>query len=227
MDEGRRELARADGDPRSRRLRVAGNRKGRCSRPGGTRARDPVSRHLPRDADGRLEFARHLGGIEGANSTEMDPETPYRSSTCSASRRRSRTSAGPCASARSPSTCSRARRRWAAYAEPPMYERHRHRYEVNNHFRPRLVEAGWSSRGPIRKADWSKWWSFPTIRGSWQASFIRSSSPGRPSGSALPGLHGRRARRPGGPRRRPQRPDVGGCGRDAVVRFDRRRILRG
>jgi CTP synthase len=23
-----------------------------------------------------------------------------------------------------------------------VYERHRHRYEVNNHFRPRLVEAG-------------------------------------------------------------------------------------
>ena len=30
-----------------------------------------------------------------------------------------------------------------AYGESrSIYERHRHRYEVNNHFRPRLVEAG-------------------------------------------------------------------------------------
>ena len=29
-----------------------------------------------------------------------------------------------------------------AYSEPVVAERHRHRYEVNNHFRPRLEEAG-------------------------------------------------------------------------------------
>src|SRR5256886_17457062 len=28
------------------------------------------------------------------------------------------------------------------YGEVVVHERHRHRYEVNNHFRPRLVEAG-------------------------------------------------------------------------------------
>jgi CTP synthase len=30
----------------------------------------------------------------------------------------------------------------AAYGEPLIYERHRHRYEVNNAYRDRLVEAG-------------------------------------------------------------------------------------
>src|SRR5438105_13661636 len=30
----------------------------------------------------------------------------------------------------------------AAYRETVVYERHRHRYEVNNHFRPRIVDAG-------------------------------------------------------------------------------------
>ena len=30
----------------------------------------------------------------------------------------------------------------AAYGDLVIHERHRHRYEVNNHFRPRLVEAG-------------------------------------------------------------------------------------
>jgi CTP synthase len=29
-----------------------------------------------------------------------------------------------------------------SYGEPIVHERHRHRYEVNNHFRERLVEAG-------------------------------------------------------------------------------------
>jgi CTP synthase len=29
-----------------------------------------------------------------------------------------------------------------AYGEEVVHERHRHRYEVNNHFRERLVEAG-------------------------------------------------------------------------------------
>jgi CTP synthase len=33
-------------------------------------------------------------------------------------------------------------RAFAAYDEPIIYERHRHRYEVNNMFRERLVEAG-------------------------------------------------------------------------------------
>src|SRR5437879_13509927 len=28
------------------------------------------------------------------------------------------------------------------YRESVIHERHRHRYEVNNHFRPRLVDAG-------------------------------------------------------------------------------------
>ncbi len=29
-----------------------------------------------------------------------------------------------------------------AYGESVVFERHRHRYEVNNHFRPRLVDEG-------------------------------------------------------------------------------------
>jgi CTP synthase len=33
-------------------------------------------------------------------------------------------------------------RAYAAYRELVVHERQRHRYEVNNHFRPRLVEQG-------------------------------------------------------------------------------------
>jgi CTP synthase len=34
-----------------------------------------------------------------------------------------------------------------AYGEEVIYERHRHRFEVNNAYRDRLTEAGWSSAG--------------------------------------------------------------------------------
>ncbi len=45
------------------------------------------------------EFARHVAGMDGANSTEFDPETPFPVVDLFPSRRRSRTWAGRCASA--------------------------------------------------------------------------------------------------------------------------------
>ncbi len=58
------------------------------------------------------EFARHVLGLDGANSTEMDPETPHPGDRpASRSRRRSRTSAARCGSARRRSSSSRARGR--------------------------------------------------------------------------------------------------------------------
>src|SRR6266540_3987237 len=35
------------------------------------------------------------------------------------------------------------------YAEGVVHERHRHRYEVNNHYRPQLVEAGLVVSGTV------------------------------------------------------------------------------
>src|SRR5207247_3567379 len=35
------------------------------------------------------------------------------------------------------------------YGEGVVHERHRHRYEVNNHYRPRLVEAGLVISGTV------------------------------------------------------------------------------
>jgi CTP synthase len=61
----------------SRRLRLArlGGEDPRLPRR--ARARDPVPRHLPRHARRRLRVRAQRRGLEGANSTEMDPETPY------------------------------------------------------------------------------------------------------------------------------------------------------
>ena len=40
------------------------------------------------------------------------------------------------------SSSRRGRARREAYGEPVVHERHRHRYEVNNHYRQQLVDAG-------------------------------------------------------------------------------------
>jgi CTP synthase len=88
------------------------------------------------------EFARHVVGLEGANSTEMDPETPYPVIDLLPEQKEVEDLGGTMrlgaqAVELREGTCAR-----EAYGEAVVHERHRHRYEVNNHFRPRLVEAG-------------------------------------------------------------------------------------
>ena len=76
--------------------------------------------------------------------------TPRRrtpSSTCCPSRRRSPTSAARCASAPTRSSCTPARGRASSTSEAVIYERHRHRYEVNILLRKRLEAAGLSVSG--------------------------------------------------------------------------------
>jgi CTP synthase len=88
------------------------------------------------------EFARHVVGLEGANSTEMDPETPYPVIDLLPEQKEVEDLGGTMrlgAQAVELADDTRARQ---AYGDPVVHERHRHRYEVNNHFRPRLVDAG-------------------------------------------------------------------------------------
>jgi CTP synthase len=88
------------------------------------------------------EFARHVVGLDGANSTEMDPETPYPVIDLLPEQKEIEDLGGTMrlgAQAVEIADNTRARE---AYGEAVVHERHRHRYEVNNHYRPRLVEAG-------------------------------------------------------------------------------------
>jgi CTP synthase len=88
------------------------------------------------------EFARHVCGLEGANSTEMDPETPYPVIDLLPEQKEIEDLGGTMRlGAQAVELAERTRAR-EAYGEAVVHERHRHRYEVNNHFRPRLVEAG-------------------------------------------------------------------------------------
>ena len=89
------------------------------------------------------EFARHVVGLEGANSTEMDPETPYPVIDLLPEQKGIEDLGGTMRlGAQAVELAGGDARRASSTATTTIHERHRHRYEVNNTFRDRLVEAG-------------------------------------------------------------------------------------
>jgi CTP synthase len=88
------------------------------------------------------EFARNVLGLDGANSTEMDPETPYPVIDLLPEQKEIEDLGGTMRLGADAVDLVEGTRTFAAYGEPVIHERHRHRYEVNNHFRPLLVDAG-------------------------------------------------------------------------------------
>src|ERR671933_1642702 len=88
------------------------------------------------------EFARHAAGMEGANSTEFDPETPYPVIDLLPEQKEVRDMGGTMRLGADPVKLHDGTRAQEAYGEPVIYERHRHRFEVNNHLRRHLEHAG-------------------------------------------------------------------------------------
>jgi len=88
------------------------------------------------------EFARNVGGMEGANSTEMDPETPYPVIDLLPEQKEIEDLGGTMRLGAQAVELAEGTRARESYGEPVIHERHRHRYEVNNELRPALVEAG-------------------------------------------------------------------------------------
>jgi CTP synthase len=88
------------------------------------------------------EFARHVAGMDGANSTEMDPETPFPVIDLLPEQKEIADMGGTMRLGADPVKLHDSTRVRELYDEPVVYERHRHRYEVNNHLRRRLEAAG-------------------------------------------------------------------------------------
>lgn len=89
-----------------------------------------------------IEFARDVAGLEGANSAEFAPETPHPVIDLMPDQEDITDKGGtmrlgsyPCKVA--PHTLAS-----EAYGDELIYERHRHRFEVNNAYRRQLVDAG-------------------------------------------------------------------------------------
>jgi CTP synthase len=88
------------------------------------------------------EFARNVAGMEGANSTEMDLETPFPVIDLLPEQKEIADIGGTMRLGADPVKLHDSTRIRKLYGEAVVYERHRHRYEVNNHLRRRLETAG-------------------------------------------------------------------------------------
>ncbi|MDX6671537.1 MAG: synthase [Solirubrobacteraceae bacterium] len=88
------------------------------------------------------EFARHAAGMEGANSTEFDPETPFAVIDLLPEQKEVADMGGTMRLGADPIKLHDDTRVREIYDEAVVYERHRHRYEVNNMLRKRLESAG-------------------------------------------------------------------------------------
>jgi len=97
------------------------------------------------------EFARHVVGLDGANSTEMDPETPYPVIDLLPEQKEVEDLGGTMRLGAQAVEVTPATRAAAAYGDGVVMERHRHRFEVNNAYRPVIVEAGLSVSGTFQE----------------------------------------------------------------------------
>jgi CTP synthase len=89
-----------------------------------------------------VDFARHVVGMGGANSAEFDPETPYPVIDLLPEQKEVDDMGGTMRLGADPVKLHEGTRARSAYGEPVIYQRHRHRYEVNNLLRRRLEDAG-------------------------------------------------------------------------------------
>jgi CTP synthase len=93
------------------------------------------------------EFARHVADMAGANSTEFDLETPFPVIDLLPEQKEVSDLGGTMRLGADPIKLHSGTRARAIYGEAVIYERHRHRYEVNNLLRKRLQSAGLSISG--------------------------------------------------------------------------------
>src|SRR4029079_3099868 len=88
------------------------------------------------------DFARHVVGMDGANSTEFDPETPFPVIDLLPEQKEGADMGGTMRLGADPVKLHESTKARELYGEAVIYERHRHRYEVNNFLRRRLEQSG-------------------------------------------------------------------------------------
>lgn len=94
-----------------------------------------------------IEFARNVAGMPGAHSTEFDPNSPFPVIDLMPDQHNVVNKGGTMRLGRFPCNIKPGSKTEAVYGEPVIYERHRHRYEVNNDFREKLQQSGLTFSG--------------------------------------------------------------------------------
>lgn len=94
-----------------------------------------------------VEFARHVLGYEDAHSTEINADTGAPIIDLLPEQKDIEDLGGTLRLGLYPCKLLEGTRTYAAFEEPVIYERHRHRYEFNNHFREEMEENGFQFAG--------------------------------------------------------------------------------
>lgn len=99
-----------------------------------------------------IEYARHKAGLENANSSEFNPESPYpvvglitewiNRDGSTEERADDSDLGGTMRLGAQPADIKKGTKAFEIYQSEVVNERHRHRYEVNNNLLPKLEEAG-------------------------------------------------------------------------------------
>ena len=89
-----------------------------------------------------IEYARDVCGMAGANSSEFDPASPFPVIDLMDEQKDVVDMGGTMRLGSYPAKLKPGTVVREAYGDEVIYERHRHRYEVNNKLRPKLEEAG-------------------------------------------------------------------------------------
>lgn len=89
-----------------------------------------------------IEFARHVLGMNDANSAEINPETPYPVIDILPEQKEVTDMGGTMRLGQYPCTLNPESKSYELYGASMIYERHRHRYEVNNDYRNDLLSGG-------------------------------------------------------------------------------------
>lgn len=89
-----------------------------------------------------VEYARHVLGLTGAHTSEVDPNTTYPVIDLMPDQQNIDEKGGTMRLGKYPCRLSKDSRAYAAYGEENIFERHRHRYEFNNVYRDKFVSAG-------------------------------------------------------------------------------------
>jgi len=89
-----------------------------------------------------VEFSRNIIGLKDANSSEFDPETGNPVIYLMPDQKKVSDKGGTMRLGRYPCIIKKDTKAYDAYREDLVYERHRHRFELNNSYRSILVENG-------------------------------------------------------------------------------------
>ncbi|MDR1724301.1 MAG: CTP synthase [Tannerella sp.] len=111
-----------------------------------------------------IEFARNVLGLEGANSTEIEPSSPYKVIDIMEEQKNIVNMGGTMRLGAYACTLKKGSRIYEIYGRQNIQERHRHRYEFNDEFKKRFENAGMKCVGENPDTNLVEAVEIPTLR---------------------------------------------------------------